>query len=173
MLLFFLFNIHYPSQKVTIIYKQKHSLVREKMSTHCNLEVVSFSLPPHNQYTHYGFCDLGPLYTFFLSVKCVFHTVLWWNDQYTTVNFNQSLTVLASPDCPNRQLPQIFFWLKTWILTQIPPSQTSIKRFPTSISFTTRHNNPQYALQSENDTTPFMSSEYRSSQNLSIQLDQL
>lgn len=79
------------------------------MSTHCNLEVVSFSLPPHNQYTHYGFCDLGPLYTFFLSVKCVFHTVLWWNDQYTTVNFNQSLTVLASPDCPNRQLPQIFF----------------------------------------------------------------
>lgn len=109
MLLFFLFTIHYPSQKVTIIYKQKHSLVREKMSTHCNLEVVSFSLPPHNQYTHYGFCDLGPLYTFFLSVKCVFHTVLWWNDQYTTVNFNQSLTVLASPDCPNRQLPQIFF----------------------------------------------------------------
>lgn len=109
MLFFFLFTIHYPSQKVTIIYKQKHSLVREKMSTHCNLEVVSFSLPPHNQYTHYGFCDLGPLYTFFLSVKCVFHTVLWWNDQYTTVNFNQSLTVLASPDCPNRQLPQIFF----------------------------------------------------------------
>lgn len=108
MLFFFLFTIHYPSQKVTIIYKQKHSLVREKMSTHCNLEVVSFSLPPHNQYTHYGFCDLGPLYTFFLSVKCVFHTVLWWNDQYTTVNFNQSLTVLASPDCPNRQLPQIF-----------------------------------------------------------------
>lgn len=109
MLFFFLFTIHYPSQKVTIIYKQKHSLVREKKSTHCNLEVVSFSLPPHNQYTHYGFCDLGPLYTFFLSVKCVFHTVLWWNDQYTTVNFNQSLTVLASPDCPNRQLPQIFF----------------------------------------------------------------